>query len=51
MIRSGASGLGLFFELRYNRYLVLPGQPEELAVDRNATISLGIGLRYRWVRY
>ena len=36
MIRSGASGLGLFFELRYNRYLVLPGQPEELAVDRNA---------------
>jgi len=51
MIRSGASGLGLFFELRFNRYLPLEELPEDLASDRNATISLGIGLRYRWVRY
>ncbi len=51
MIRSGASGLGLFFELRFNRYLPLDGLPENLAADRNATISLGLGLRYRWVRY
>ncbi|MDD3981037.1 MAG: C40 family peptidase [Spirochaetia bacterium] len=51
MIRSGASGLGLFFELRFNRYLPQAGQPQDLAADRNATISLGVGLRYRWIRY
>ncbi len=51
LIRSGASGLGLFFELRFNRYLPLAGLPEDLSADRNATISLGLGLRYRWVRY
>jgi len=51
MIRSGASGAGLFSELRFNRYLPLPGLSEDLASDRRATISLGIGLRFRSTRY
>ena len=51
MIRSGASGLGLFFELRFNHYLPQAGQPADLAADRNAAISLGVGLRYRRVHY
>jgi hypothetical protein len=51
MIRSGASGAGVFSELRFSRYLPLPGLPEDLEADRRATISLGIGLRFRTARY
>jgi len=51
MIRSGASSAGLFAELRFNRYLPLSGQAADLAADRRATISLGLGLRFRSVGY
>ena len=51
MIRSGASGAGLFSELRFNRYLPLPGLPEDLTADRRATISLAMGIRFRRTRY
>ncbi|MGB4586692.1 MAG: C40 family peptidase [Rectinemataceae bacterium] len=51
MIRSGASGAGLFSELRFSHYLPLPDLPEDPEADRRATISLGIGLRFRSTRY
>lgn len=51
MLRSGASGAGLFSELRFSRYLPLPGLPEDLEADRRATISLAMGLRFRSTRY
>lgn len=51
LIRSGAAGAGVFAELRFDRYLPLPGQPADPAADRRAAISLGLGLRYRTVHY
>lgn len=50
-IRSGASGAGIFAELRFDHYLPAPGQPADLASDRKAALSLAIGLRYRSVHY
>ena len=51
LIRSGASGAGFFAELRFDHYLPAPGQPENLASDRRAALSIAIGLRYRTVHY
>jgi len=51
IFRSGASGAGLFAELRVDRYLPIISQGEDLAADRRATISLSLGLRYRQIHY
>ncbi|HWR11225.1 MAG TPA: C40 family peptidase [Rectinemataceae bacterium] len=51
LIRSGASSAGLFAELRFNRYLPLPGQAIDQAADRRAAISLGLGFRFRSAHY
>ncbi len=39
LIRSGASGAGLFAELRFDHYLPALGQPADLASDRRAALS------------
>jgi len=51
LLRSGTSSTGLFAEIRFDRYLPAPGQPENLDADRGAAISLGLGLRFRSIHY
>ncbi len=51
LLRSGASAAGIFAELRFDRYLPLPGQPADRAADLRTVLSLGLGLRYRVVHY
>lgn len=51
LIHSGPSAAGLFAEVRFDHYLSLPGQPEDLSADRRAAISIGLGLRFRSVHY
>ncbi len=50
-VNYGASGFGLFLELRFNRYLPVTGEPENLEADRRAAISLSLGFRYKTVHY
>lgn len=51
VLRSGASVSGPFAEIRFDRFLPIPGQAEDVAADRRATITFAIGLRFRNVRY
>lgn len=51
LIRSGASGAGLFAELRFDHYLPAPDQPADLTSDRKAALSFALGLRFRSVHY
>lgn len=51
LLRSGPSSAGIFAEVRFDHYLPLPGQPEDLSADRRTAISVGLGLRFRSVHY
>lgn len=50
-VRWGANSVGLFSEMRFDRYEPDPGQPEVPSADRRAMFSFGIGISYRRIRY